>query len=113
LRDLRELVLDKNKIKFINDKSFVGQVQRLHELHLEENRLRDLSNIEQLKNLQKLFVANNRISEFGDIDRLLELNHLIEISLINNPVRIVFFLFYFNFKLLLIIIFSLNCKDIT
>lgn len=86
LRDLRELVLDKNKIKQIGDLSFVGQSQRLVELHIEENRLRDLTNIETLRNLQKIFAANNKITDFADIDKLLELGHLNEISLLNNPV---------------------------
>ena len=87
LRDLRELVLDKNKIKVIGEQSFLGQSQRLLELHIEENRLRDLINIQMLRNLQKLYCANNKINEFSDIDKLLELNHLHEISFINNPVN--------------------------
>ncbi len=86
LRDLRELVLDKNKIKVIGEQSFVGQSQRLLELHIEENRLRDLINIQMLRNLQKLYCANNKINEFADIDKLLDLNHLQELSFINNPV---------------------------
>ncbi len=88
LRELRELVLDKNKIKYIAENSFAGQSQRLFELHIEENRLRDLSNLHILRGLHKLYAANNKISEFSEIDRLLELNHLLEISLINNPVCI-------------------------
>lgn len=87
LRDLRELVLDKNKIKQIGELSFVGQSQRLIELHIEENRLRDLVNIQTLRNLQKLYAANNKINEFTDIEKLLDLGHLHEISLINNPVK--------------------------
>lgn len=90
LRDLRELVLDKNKIKQIGETSFVGQSHRLVELHIEENRLRDLLNIHTLRNLQKLYAANNKINEFSDIDKLLDLSHLHEISLINNPVFIFF-----------------------
>jgi Leucine-rich repeat (LRR) protein len=88
LRDLRELVLDKNKIKSISENSFVDQAQRLVELHIEENRLRDLNNIEILQNLQKVYAANNKITEFTDIEPLTELNNIQEISLINNPVRV-------------------------
>jgi Leucine-rich repeat (LRR) protein len=97
LRDLRELVLDKNKIKLIGEQSFVGQAQRLIELHIEENRLRDLINIQILRNLQKLYAANNKINEFNDIDKLLDLNHLQEISFINNPVILFVFLGFFRF----------------
>lgn len=86
MRNLRELVLDKNKIKNIGEISFVGQTTRLTELHIEENRLRDLVNIERLKNLHKLFVANNKISEFSDLERLCEMSQLHELSFINNPV---------------------------
>lgn len=38
LHDLRELVLDRNKIKTITENSFVSQ-WNLQELHMEENRL--------------------------------------------------------------------------
>lgn len=37
LHDLRELVLDRNKIKTLADNSFVSQ-WNLQELHIEENR---------------------------------------------------------------------------
>ena len=60
LQDLRELVLDRNKIKIIDQYSFVNQ-WNLQELHLEENRLKDLSNIGCLENLQRLFLGMNRI----------------------------------------------------
>jgi Leucine-rich repeat (LRR) protein len=96
LRDLRELVLDKNKIKLISEQSFAGQAQRLIELHIEENRLRDLINVQVLRNLQKLYAANNKINEFNDIDKLLDLNHLQEVSFINNPVNL---LIYYIFRI--------------
>lgn len=86
LRDLRELVLDKNKIKCIGENSFNDQSQRLAELHIEENRLRDLSNVDNLKALQKLYVANNKITEFAEIEPITELPNLQEISMINNPI---------------------------
>lgn len=82
---MRELVLDKNKIKAIAENSFVGQ-GKLLELHIEENRIRDLNNIQILKNLQKLFVANNKMNDYTDIEKLTEMNNLHEISMINNPV---------------------------
>jgi Leucine-rich repeat (LRR) protein len=60
LRELLELVLDRNKIKSINDSSFVSQ-RRLQELHIEENRLRSLANLHHLENLLRLYVGMNRI----------------------------------------------------
>ena len=41
LHDLRELVLDKNKIKTITESSFLHQ-WNLQELHMEENRFAGL-----------------------------------------------------------------------
>lgn len=90
LRDLRELVLDKNKIKSIGELSFAGQMMRLSELHIEENRLKDLNNLHICRGLHKLYAANNKISEFFEIEKLIDLNHLLEISLINNPVSVFF-----------------------
>ncbi|CAF0870863.1 unnamed protein product, partial [Brachionus calyciflorus] len=86
LRELRELVLDKNKIKAIGEYSFVGQGNRLLELHMEENRIRDLNNIQVLKHLQKLYVANNKMNDYSDIEKLMEMNNLYEVSMINNPI---------------------------
>ena len=42
--------------------------------------------MEKLERLQSLFVSGNRILEFWEVDRLSELPHLMEISLMNNPV---------------------------
>ena len=60
LQELRELVLDRNKVKAIGEYSFMNQ-WNLAELHLEENRLKDLANLENLENLQRLFLGVNRI----------------------------------------------------
>ncbi len=108
--------MDKNKIKHIGELSFAGQMMRLSELHIEENRLKDLSNLHICRGLHKLYAANNKISEFYEIDRLMELNHLLEISLINNPV-----IFFIKFKkkiikiiiIIIIIIVIIVIKDIT
>jgi Leucine-rich repeat (LRR) protein len=40
--------------------SFIGQ-RRLQELHMEDNRLRDLSNFQPLLNLQRLYLGMNKI----------------------------------------------------
>ena len=60
LQDLRELVLDRNKIKDLSEYSFVNQ-WNLVELHIEENRLRDLSHLHFLENLQRLYLGSNRL----------------------------------------------------
>ena len=60
LHDLRELVLDRNKIKGVYETSFINQ-WNLQELHMEENRLRDLANFNCLENLQRLYLGSNRI----------------------------------------------------
>jgi len=60
LHDLRELVLDRNRIKNVSETSFINQ-WNLQELHVEENRLRDLANFNCLENLQRLYLGSNRI----------------------------------------------------
>uniref|UniRef100_A0A8C4XE44 Leucine rich repeat containing 9 n=1 Tax=Erpetoichthys calabaricus TaxID=27687 RepID=A0A8C4XE44_ERPCA len=60
LHRLQELVLDRNRIKSINENSFVGQTS-LAELHLSENRIRELSNLQPLPELRKLFLGTNKI----------------------------------------------------
>lgn len=60
LHDLRELVLDRNRIKNVTELSFANQ-WNLQELHMEENRIRDLANISCLDHLQRLYLGSNRI----------------------------------------------------
>lgn len=60
LHDLRELVLDRNKIKGLGETSFINQ-WNLQELHMEENRLKDLTYFNCLENLQRLYLGSNRI----------------------------------------------------
>ena len=57
---MRELVLDRNKIKNVGEYSFVNQ-WNLQELHLEENRIKDLVNIGSLESLHRLYLGMNRI----------------------------------------------------
>ncbi len=54
-------------------------------LRLEDNGLRNLQNCEKLERLQSLFASGNRLAEFWEVDRFTELPHLMEISLLNNP----------------------------
>ena len=61
MRNLRELVLDKNKIRVITETSFFFQTN-LIELHLEENRIRELSYFDRMIKLEKLFLGSNKVS---------------------------------------------------
>ncbi|XP_046860865.1 leucine-rich repeat-containing protein 9-like [Xenia sp. Carnegie-2017] len=85
LTELRELVLDQNRIKTLSETSLIGQ-RKLIELHLEENRLRNLSNFEALLNLQRLYLGMNKIQDMCELQKLEKMNSLFEISLINNPI---------------------------
>lgn len=60
LHQLRELVLDRNRIKALAENSFVGQ-NSLFELHLAENRIRELNHLEPLTELHKLFLGLNKL----------------------------------------------------
>lgn len=60
LHQLRELVLDKNRIKALADDSFTSQ-NSLLELHLSENRIHDLGHLGHLSELRKLFLDSNRV----------------------------------------------------
>ncbi|KAK6181978.1 hypothetical protein SNE40_009753 [Patella caerulea] len=85
LHELRELVLDRNKIKGVSELSFINQ-WNLQELHLEENRLRDLTNMGCLENLQRLYLGSNRIQDLGELEKIDNLVTLMELSLVNNAV---------------------------
>lgn len=63
LQQLRELVLDRNRIKTLADNAFIAQ-NILLELHLEENRIRELSHLEPLTELRKLFLGMNKLQVF-------------------------------------------------
>lgn len=60
LRKLRELVLDRNRIKSLSENSFSGQGVLL-DLHLAENRIRELNHLQPLKGLRRLFLDMNKI----------------------------------------------------
>ncbi|CAG5119813.1 unnamed protein product, partial [Candidula unifasciata] len=85
LHNLKELVLDKNKIRQLSENSFTNLIS-LQELHLEDNRLRDLTGLGCLHNLSRLYLGNNRIQELTELDKIETLQHLMEISLVNNAI---------------------------
>ena len=53
-------MLDRNRIKSIDDQAFASQ-WNLQELHIEENRIKDLGGLMHLENLQRLYLGMNRI----------------------------------------------------
>ena len=53
-------MLDRNRIKIIDDQAFASQ-WNLQELHIEENRIKDLGGLMHLENLQRLYLGMNRI----------------------------------------------------
>ncbi|KAG2444570.1 hypothetical protein HXX76_001315 [Chlamydomonas incerta] len=83
---LQELVLDRNRVRYLDPEQLLG-VPRLRELRLEENGLRSLSGLHPLaRSLQALHVGSNRISEPADLDRLTVLTGLLEVTLAGNPI---------------------------
>lgn len=60
LHQLRELVLDRNRIKALAENSFIAQGVLL-ELHLAENRIRELNHLNPLTELRKLFLGMNKL----------------------------------------------------
>lgn len=82
---LQELVLDRNRIKYVDPNSFAG-LPSLRELRLEENGLRSLANLNVMERLSGLFLGYNRVVDPADLDRLVGLTALLEINLANNPV---------------------------
>ena len=72
-------------VQNIQEDSFYG-LDNLKELHLEENRLRDLSNFTQLSSLERLYLGLNRITDYHQLEKLNPLHNLVELSIISNPV---------------------------
>lgn len=67
LENLRELNLDRNKIKSVDIGNF-SSLNNLKILRMEDNGLRSLSNFEPLPKLQILKLGGNRISELAELD---------------------------------------------
>ncbi|KAK7487003.1 hypothetical protein BaRGS_00021673, partial [Batillaria attramentaria] len=88
LHDLRELVLDRNKIKTVSEYAFANQ-WNLQELHMEENRLREISPLGCLENLQRLYLGSNRIQDISELEKVDTLSNLVEISVVNNALMII------------------------
>ncbi|XP_061113948.1 leucine-rich repeat-containing protein 9 [Conger conger] len=85
LLHLRELVLDRNRIRALGESSFMGQGLLL-ELRMAENRLRDLSHLQPLTQLRRLYLGVNKLQDLSEIEKLEMLPSLIELSIVGNPV---------------------------
>ncbi|KTG39503.1 hypothetical protein cypCar_00002327 [Cyprinus carpio] len=84
LRRLRELVLDRNRIKSLSENSFCGQGVLL-DLHLAENRIRELNHLQPLTELRRLFLDMNKILDILELEKLEVLPSLMELSVVGNP----------------------------
>merc|ERR1712050_351513 len=85
LEQLRELVVDRNKIKAFDELSFQG-LKALREFHAEDNGLKSLANLGPLPRLRALYLAVNRIAELTELEKLRNLRHVMLIHLSQNPV---------------------------
>ncbi|XP_074547471.1 leucine-rich repeat-containing protein 9 isoform X2 [Halichoeres trimaculatus] len=85
LHQLRELVLDRNRIKTLSENSFIGQ-NFLLELHMAENRIRELNHLDPLTQLHKLFLGMNKLQDITELEKLEVLPSLSELSVVSNPV---------------------------
>ncbi len=63
-------------------------LNQLRELHLEENRLRDLSHFKPLPSLERLYLGLNRIQDYNQLEKLHHLQNLMELSVMSNSVSI-------------------------
>lgn len=82
---LRELNLDRNKIRALDAQS-LASLSSLRELRLEENGLRTLDHLVGLPQLTTLAAGSNRISEVSDLDKLEVMPCLQHLTLTNNAV---------------------------
>ncbi|XP_060030856.1 leucine-rich repeat-containing protein 9 isoform X2 [Erinaceus europaeus] len=82
---LQELVVDHNRIKTFNDSAF-AKPSSLLTLHLEENRLRELSKLQALVKLEKLFLGYNKIQDMAELEKLDAISSLRELTVYGNPI---------------------------
>ncbi|KAM5241625.1 leucine-rich repeat-containing protein 9 isoform 3-T5 [Hipposideros larvatus] len=85
LEVLQELVVDHNRIRAFNDSAF-AKPSSLSALHLEENRLRELSKLLPLVKLEKLFLGYNKIKDMAELEKLHGFSSLRELTVYGNPI---------------------------
>ncbi|ELW69018.1 Leucine-rich repeat-containing protein 9 [Tupaia chinensis] len=81
---LQELVVDHNRIRAFHDTAF-AKPSSLLALHLEENRLRELSKLQPLVKLEKLFLGYNKIQDIAELEKLDVISSLRELTVFGNP----------------------------
>ncbi|XP_069888543.1 leucine-rich repeat-containing protein 9 [Dipodomys merriami] len=82
---LQELVVDHNRIRTFNETAF-AKPSALLALHLEENRIRELSKLQSLEKLEKLFLAYNKIQDIAELEKLDVISSLRELTVYGNPI---------------------------
>eukprot|EP01063_Lacrimia_lanifica_P008591 TRINITY_DN15672_c0_g1_i1.p1 TRINITY_DN15672_c0_g1~~TRINITY_DN15672_c0_g1_i1.p1 ORF type:complete len:1553 (+),score=713.90 TRINITY_DN15672_c0_g1_i1:108-4766(+) len=85
LPQLCELILDRNKLRGLDDRSFSG-CQCLRDLHADENMIKSLDGLRHLPNLSRLFLSSNRISDLQELEKLEGLERITEACLSGNAV---------------------------
>ncbi|VDL96000.1 unnamed protein product [Schistocephalus solidus] len=86
LVELRDLVLDDNRIRKFSEASFPSN-WNLQEVHIEGNRLKELHHISHLCKLQRLFVGRNKLDSLENLDTVFtHLKSLKHISMLDNPI---------------------------
>jgi len=85
LTHLREINLNRNRIRMVDDEAFYGMTS-VRELSMEENGLKTLSNLEHLTFLHSLHLTSNRIADFSEIDKISGIRTLLDICITNNPI---------------------------
>lgn len=84
LASLRELTLDRNRLKKIDPGAFDG-LPNLRELRIEDNGLRTFAGFSSLTRLQILYAGTNRVADTNELENLAPLTCLLECVLAGNP----------------------------
>lgn len=110
LYTLRELVLDQNRIRVLNENSFCSQTSLL-ELHMSENRLRELTYLQPLPQLRRLFLSMNKLEvcthSVKHISRHADTQHFIHVI----KMYYVYYLVYYHFYIILSLYWSCSNFD--
>jgi len=85
LPSLREIHLDKNRLRAIDRDAF-AHVSQLRELYCEDNAIKIVDGLQLCVNLQKCSLATNRINELSDLARGVDGLGLVEVCFLGNPV---------------------------
>ena len=84
--ELRELALNGNELRLIDQKTLNKLGSTLERLHLASNSLKVLEGFEVLRKLKVINLSANRIADITEIQRLSGCHYLEEIWLVQNPI---------------------------